>query len=711
MKAVLIAAVVVAASVAGAAVHSQSFDRTLTVVPGKPQPAVAMGAESPLLAALTRYRDAESVLRLTEEGRILYGADTNKRSGYDYCSASIRFAEQGEFRESVRQATRALFLGEQERNTDLQAMARRDLASVYSYAGNLERAEQYANEALRLAVRDRNQVWGPVYKTLGDVKYRRGDLPGALAEYQQALRYSRDNFAPLARMSLANAYIAAGKLDEAAAQLAEVEKRSRPTPRMLRTRGNLELKRGRYEQAREAFRQSGALAQGTDEAAPRFWAAEGLARTLLAAGKRDEAIKAYLDALRLAEEVRAVFRSEEFKTGLFGDMQSVFDQAVDLLAQAGDAQGALEVSERSRARALLDMVRGRGAVAGETKAFRDPLARDFQAAALMQGLRPGEALIEYHVLPERTYAWVITRDGIRLSALAAGREALRASVETVREDLIERRAAHAGLKSAYDTLLKPLVPAGAKHLVLVPHGPLHYLPFQALHDGDRHLIESFSLSYAPSAGALAAIQERAARPGTRLLALGNPDLRDPRLSLPGAEREIGNIRSTFPEATVYLGADATKVNFIGRAEANHVVHIAAHAEADRIDPLHSRIMLAAAGERSGTLEAREVYQLKLDGAALVTLSACESGLGTVSNGDEIWGFTRSFLVAGTSSIVASLWPVSDDSTETLMTRFYADMPKAGAAQALRSAQIAVLKDERYSHPSFWAAFNLIGAYR
>jgi tetratricopeptide (TPR) repeat protein len=171
--------------------HGQSPDRNLTVVPGKPAPERGLGPESPLLAALTRYRDAESVIRLTEEGKILYAADTNKRSGYDYCSTSIRFAEQGEFRESVRQATRALFLGEQERNTDLQAMARRDLASVYSYAGNLDRAEQYANEALRLAVRDRNQVWGPVYKTLGDVKIRRGDLPGAIADYQQALTTSR----------------------------------------------------------------------------------------------------------------------------------------------------------------------------------------------------------------------------------------------------------------------------------------------------------------------------------------------------------------------------------------------------------------------------------------------------------------------------------------------------------------------------------------
>lgn len=140
--------------------------------------------------------------------------------------------------------------------------------------------------------------------------------------------------------------------------------------------------------------------------------------------------------------------------------------------------------------------------------------------------------------------------------------------------------------------------------------------------------------------------------------------------------------------------------------------MAAHAEVDSIDPLHSRILLAAEGNDPGFLEAREVYAVDLKGVSLVTLSACESGLGRVARGDEIQGFTRSFLTAGASGLVVSLWPVADDSTELLMTKLYGELAKGSEAiDAMRSAQIAVLAQKKFAHPFFWAPFNLIGDWR
>ena len=112
------------------------------------------------------------------------------------------------------------------------------------------------------------------------------------------------------------------------------------------------------------------------------------------------------------------------------------------------------------------------------------------------------------------------------------------------------------------------------------------------------------------------------------------------------------------------------------------------------------------------LEAREVYGVNLSGVSLVTLSACESGLGRIARGDEILGFTRSFLTAGASGLVASLWPVADDSTELLMTTFYGQLARGTEAiDAMREAQRAVLAQRRFAHPFFWAPFNLIGDWR
>jgi len=95
---------------------------------------------------------------------------------------------------------------------------------------------------------------------------------------------------------------------------------------------------------------------------------------------------------------------------------------------------------------------------------------------------------------------------------------------------------------------------------------------------------------------------------------------------------------------------------------------------------------------------------------MVTLSACETGLGRVTRGDEVWGFSRAFLGAGARSLVVSLWPVSDLSTELLMKRFYAGIREGiGASRALQEAQLAVMRDKRFQAPFYWAPFNLIGA--
>jgi len=101
----------------------------------------------------------------------------------------------------------------------------------------------------------------------------------------------------------------------------------------------------------------------------------------------------------------------------------------------------------------------------------------------------------------------------------------------------------------------------------------------------------------------------------------------------------------------------------------------------------------------------KLYSTKLD-ADLVTLSACETGLGKIANGDDIVGLSRGFLYAGSSSIVASLWKVDDLATSDLMTRFYSTMKTKDKREALRSAQLDTMS--KYPHPFYWASFQLTG---
>ncbi len=682
--------------------------------PAEPKSAVAQAAaptssEAPPGAfanaardALARQRDASSVLALTAEGRALFERDVIKLDGYGYCGRSIALAEQGEFRQSIRAASKALHLGTEADNDDLRSLAQRDLSIAYSYAGLLDEAERFAKASLALTPKNPQQAHAPSLKVLGDVAARRGRYGDAAEAYNQSIELASERFKPLVRVSLANAYTAAGRPKEALTQLDALPTASIDSLGAFysRSRANALLAAGQIEPARAMFKQS-IDASGSDSAYNRLWAFEGLGRVEIARGDRPAALKAYLETVRLAEGLRSKFQSEEFKTGLFGDIQKVFDTALDLSLEARDFEAAWALSEASRSRQLLDSVRERAT---------DTLATErVSLVQLQQSLAHGEGVLQFHVLENRSVVWLIGRDGVKASLLPQGQAGLARLVDAFRSSVIERRRDTTTLAvGLYKTLLSDTDLSQVRRLFVVPHGPLHYLPFQALNDGRTYLVERMALAVWPSSaiGARLIASGKSAAPS--LLGFGNPST-EKNVPLPGAEREVQRIAKLFPRNQIFVQQEATKLRFRTGANQASVVHVAAHAEMDEVDPLFSRILFASTPNETGLLEARDVYSLDLAGVQLITLSACESGLGKVARGDEIIGFTRSFLSAGTHSIVASLWPVADDSTDLMMGRLYPELSQGRDLMAsMQLAQIEVQRNRRFTHPFFWAPFNVIG---
>lgn len=673
--------------------------------------AVAGGGAVVFDSAQARLRDAETLKALTAEGQLLYRRDRVRLDGYRYCSQAVSQAERGELRESIRSAARTLHVGLAEGNEDLVALAKRDFAIAYSYAGDLDSAERHAREALQHVAKNPAIVAGPAYKTLGDVATRRGRHDEAIGLYGKAAEVASERFRALVDLSLVNAYLSAGRSGEARAVF-ERQAASEPALAPLRARieGRLLLAEGRVDEAAAAFESAARGAAGADADYNRLWALDGLARTWLARGDRREAQRRALEAATLAEGVRARFRSEEFKTGLFGDMQQVFELAVALSMELGETERAWALSERSRGRALLDTLRGRVDGGGRIDAAVGAVG----LAELQAALLPGELLVQYHALEDRLVAWVVAPGMLRGEVLPIARRDLEAIVDEFRRSIFRRAGDTRTLARAlHARIVEPLgLPSGSERLVVVPHGALHYLPFQALVGTEgRYLIEERGIVIAPSASVALQLARRGAGAAGALVAFGNP-ANQAREGLPGAEREVERISDLFPERRVYFREQASKERFRESAGAGRILHVAAHAEVDAVDPLHSRILLAGAADDPGFLEAREVYEVDLGGVSLVTLSACESGLGRIARGDEILGFTRAFLTAGAGGLVASLWPVADDSTEFLMTRFYAAFVRGTAAvEAMREAQVATLRQAGFAHPFFWAPFNLIGDWR
>jgi len=178
------------------------------------------------------------------------------------------------------------------------------------------------------------------------------------------------------------------------------------------------------------------------------------------------------------------------------------------------------------------------------------------------------------------------------------------------------------------------------------------------------------------------------------------------IPLPGAKAEGEAVTAKFEGATLLAGAEATKQALIQRGSKCNVLHIATHGYADPDVPEFSGLLLAGGSEEQPyeVLTAQEVYLWDLR-ARLVTLSACQTGLGRNVEGEGLLGLTRAFIYAGAQDVVCSLWPVSDESTRKLMEAFYANLQTANSVEeALTQAQRALLADETTKHPFYWAAF-------
>ncbi|MFL9900660.1 CHAT domain-containing protein [Paraburkholderia fungorum] len=690
-------------------------NRAFSAAPAASEAAPGLAPESNgFRLATERERDAETLQTLTAEGRLLLSRDRVALPAYDYCSMAVSAAERGDFRDSVEAAARALVVAQRTDNADLAALSKRDLAIAYSYAGDLDDAERYATEALASSPKSPEQVFAPSNKVLGDVALRRGHPLEALTSYNRALETASARYKPLVLLSITNAQIAAGdtagarKTFEAAGAPATADL----APEYRRIEGNLLLAEGKPEEARNAFSALLKEDNSGDANYDRLWAHEGIGRADLALGDQGRAREAYLLAVDDSEKIRARFRSDEFKTGLFGDTQSVFETAIALTVGVGDYASAWNLSERSRARALLDVVRNRvDAGVDDRQLNGDVPGLD----VVRNALKPNEAIVEFHSLEKSTIVWVIRNDGLKGYTLPIARADMDSAVTDIRNAIMRRRpSAITYGDKLYALLIAPLGLRANERLIIVPHGALHYLPFQALHSADGFLIQQHAIALEPSASVAVQLEQREQPVASNLVAFGNPSISPP-YALPGAEAEVRSIAPLFAHNEVFLQNSATRVSFRDNAPAGRVLHVATHAEADTIDPLHSRILLAPATQPADgpdSLLAKDIYNLKLNNVSLVTLSACETGLGRIARGDEILGFTRAFFYAGASSLIVSMWPVADESSALTMRTFYSQLADGKEAiDAMRAAQLAVLQNPRFAHPFFWAPFDLMGGWR
>jgi CHAT domain-containing protein len=342
--------------------------------------------------------------------------------------------------------------------------------------------------------------------------------------------------------------------------------------------------------------------------------------------------------------------------------------------------------------------------------------------------RPNLVVLSYLVGDQQTVLFVLTRGDkpggparLAVHRIEVGEKELAESVEQFRAACRKPAAGTPNGEDLYRWLLAPIEKTleEASQLLIVPDGPLHTLPFHALKDDEdgKYLIQRCPVSYAPSATALLKMAElgrlRRHTPAARsasLLAVGISDFGRRQHHLPAAEKEARAVTELLGEKVrPLLGAEATKAGLRSAWMGRRYLHLATHGLLNEAAPLYSAVVLAQAdGRDEGLLYARDLLEEELS-AELVVLSACETGLGRNTSGEGLLGMTWAWFVAGVPSTVASQWSVADDSTARLMRVFYTEL-KAGVpkAEALRRAQLSLLKERKTRHPFYWAPFVLNG---
>jgi CHAT domain-containing protein len=364
---------------------------------------------------------------------------------------------------------------------------------------------------------------------------------------------------------------------------------------------------------------------------------------------------------------------------------------------------------------------------------------------IQRSLRSDEVVLEYVLSEPNSYCVWISKKDAGLYVLSAGRERIEALTRKYLE-VIQTKSDDAALaKQLYAVLLEPLPEqARSESLIVVPDGILNLLPFDVLHDSqDGLLVETHTISYAPASTVLTALRntKNAQNPPRAFLGVGDVPYRDqggvsnkidkpttvkqrllrgfsdalgtPLHDLPQTREEIIEASKIVgKDQVLLLGSNATETAFKSEPLSDFkIIHIAAHGFSDTQFPERSGLVLGVDSNSrdDGLLQVREIIRLRFN-ADLVTLSACNTGVGKLEGEEGITNLVEAFLVSGAKAVVASLWSADDIYTSALMERFYTHISEGqDKAAALCHAKIDLLaKYGRQVPPYYWGAFILVG---
>jgi CHAT domain-containing protein/Tfp pilus assembly protein PilF len=657
-----------------------------------------------------RWPDAEAIL--TEMIQLARRRGDQYREAVALVNLGGSYLFRNRFDNAVQFFERALAVKSLESQL-VYAVALTNAGICYQRLGEVSRAI----DAQRRAVAAHEHPGRPRYfhqaalGELGTTYLVNGDAVNATKYLRQAIDVAKQaglhTQASLWAANLANAHIQRGEWQEAKAVNDEAERLGGDRPDLhTGVAAEIALGQGHLDDASRLFRDALALAKDTPSMQWSMY--EGLGRTAIAAKKPTEAERHFQTTLDVIERTRSDLLKADYRLSFLTRLLGFYQRYIDLLVDQQAPDRALAIADSSRGRVLAE----RQNISAPTRVTPVDLRRT--AAQL-------DAVLLFYWIGDRSYAWQVTKDRIRLVPLAVNAAQVDAMVKSYQQSIVTSLADPVTSSSSpgdaiYAKLIAPVtdgVRAGSR-IVIVPDGALARLNFESLPvpGPKRHYwIEDVEVAVAPSLGTLSArtVSPRGRKQSESVLLIGDPVSSDPSFpQLRYASAEMNAVSKAFAGRTsVYRAEQATPARYReAMPEQFGVVHFTAHAAANAESPLDSAVILSKDG--SGyKLYARDVAEQPLS-AALVTISACRSAGERTYAGEGLVGFAWAFLRAGAQRVVAGLWDVDDRSTADLMGQVYAEIAQGRTpSAALRHAKLAMIaRGGAAAKPYYWAPFQL-----
>ena len=687
---------------------------------------------------------------------------------YALWDLAIIYGQQNNPEQALAHLERAYSLAQELGDTLTVAMLRHDMALQYKRFGNYQRALEIYQELLKQveafgdtggAAMVRDQI-GRIYAEQGRyeeaLKYHREALAGLEAANKKRATVITLNNISAVYLRQKN-YSEALSTSQQAISLARETERKGDIYAALTNLGYAQLGLNRLADAQQSFSEAvsivevlrGQAAGGVEESQRYFeggmGAHHGLLSVLIKQNRPEDSLflaerakaRALLDMLQqgrvsIHKTMTAAEQQEEQR------LKSELTRLNKQLARVTHADNEVE-TQLEKARLNYEAFQNALYAAHpelKTQRGEAPIINAKELAELLPD--SSSVLLEYVVTDENTYVFAITKPAekaeIQVYTLPIKQAELAKQIESFRQQLATRDLGFRPTAvKLYDTFLKPAEAQlrGKSNVIIAPDSNLWDLPFQALvNTNGRFIIEDASITYAPSLTVLREMTKRRLRqtathdPAT-LLAFGNPmsgpqtargagsSLRDGGFDpLPEGAEEVKALARLYGAARskVYLGADASEDRVTSEAGRASILHFTTHGTLNNAAPMYSYLTLAEGGPKDdGLLEAWELMQLDLK-ADLAVLSACETARGRIGGGEGVIGLSWAMFIAGVPSTVVSQWKVESASTRDLMVNFHRSLlsAKPTKADALRQAELKLMRNPETSHPFYWAGFVLVG---